>query len=142
MKRMLFFYVMVGLLLSCNSRKENASLFGNKWVLESIDGRTIKLQEATSEVYMILEDGTNSVNGKAGCNRFFGSYMRGDNARLTFSGMGATRMACPDMDIEVQFFKTLDSTKNFLIEGDKLSLKGDKDNVLAVFKKEEKQVDK
>ena len=142
MKRMLFFYVMVGLLLSCNSRKENASLVGNKWVLESIDGRTIKLQEATSEVYMILEDGTNSVNGKAGCNRFFGSYTRGDSARLTFSGMGATRMACPDMDIEVQFFKTLDSTKNFLIEGDKLSLKGDKDNVLAVFKKEATHVDK
>lgn len=142
MKRMLFFYLIMGLLLSCNSRKENASLFGNKWMLESIDGRTIKLQEATSEVYMVLEAEMNSVNGKAGCNRFFGTYTCGDSARLTFSGMGATKMACPDMDIELQFFKALDSTRNFLIEGDKLSLKGENDNVLAVFKKAEKQVDK
>lgn len=54
-------------------------------------------------------------------------------SQLTFSGMGATKMACPDMDIETSFFKVLEDTKSFIIKNDKLTLK-DSNNVIAVFK--------
>lgn len=47
--------------------------------------------------------------------------------------MGATKMACPDMDIETSFFKVLEDTKSFIIKNDKLTLK-DSNNVIAVFK--------
>ena len=56
-----------------------------------------------------------------------------NESQLTFSGMGATKMACPDMDIETSFFKVLEDTKSFIIKNDKLTLK-DSNNVIAVFK--------
>jgi heat shock protein HslJ len=34
------------------------------------------------------------IEGTTGCNRFFGSYVQ-DGAKVTFSGTGATKMACP-----------------------------------------------
>ena len=57
---------------------------------------------------------------------------------MTFSGMGATKMACPDMDIETTFFKVLEDTKSFVIKNNKLTLKDD-NNVIAVFKAEKEK---
>ncbi len=105
-----------------------------------MNGREVKLKEPTSEVFMTLEDG--KVNGKAGCNSFFGSYELGEGNQLDFGPMGATKMACPDMDIEVFFFTMLDSTRIYTIEGNKLSLKDVNEGVLGVFKAEKEQVDK
>ena len=34
------------------------------------------------------------IEGTTGCNRFFGSYVQ-DGSKVTFSGTGATKMACP-----------------------------------------------
>ena len=52
--------------------------------------------------------------------------------------MGATKMACPDMDIETTFFKVLEDTKSFVIKNNKLTLKDD-NNVIAVFKAEKEK---
>ena len=140
MRQIVFCFLAVSLFFSCKPAEKSASLTGTKWVLESMNGREVKLKEPTSEVFMTLEDG--KVNGKAGCNSFFGSYELGEGNQLDFGPMGATKMACPDMDIEVFFFTMLDSTRIYTIEGNKLSLKDVNEGVLGVFKAEEKQVDK
>lgn len=140
MKQIVLCCLAVAALFSCKPAEKPAPLEGTKWVLENMNGREIKLKEPTSEVFMTLQDG--QTNGKAGCNRFFGGYtLPGDN-QLDFGAMGATKMACPDMDIEMFFFTMLDSTRTYAIEGSKLSLKDRDDNVLGVFKAEDKQVDK
>ena len=140
MRQIVFCFLAVSLFLSCKPAEKSASLTGTKWVLESMNGREVKLKEPTSEVFMTLEDG--KVNGKAGCNSFFGSYELGEGNQLDFGPMGATKMACPDMDIEVFFFTMLDSTRIYTIEGNKLSLKDVNEGVLGVFKAEKEQVDK
>ena len=140
MRQIVFYFLAVSLFFSCKPAEKSASLTGTKWVLESMNGREVKLKEPTSEVFMTLEDG--KVNGKAGCNSFFGSYELGEGNQLDFGPMGATKMACPDMDIEVFFFTMLDSTRIYTIEGNKLSLKDVNEGVLGVFKAEKEQVDK
>ena len=140
MRQIVFCFLAVSLFFSCKPAEKSASLTGTKWVLESMNGREVKLKEPTSEVFMTLEDG--KVIGKAGCNSFFGSYELGEGNQLDFGPMGATKMACPDMDIEVFFFTMLDSTRIYTIEGNKLSLKDVNEGVLGVFKAEKEQVDK
>ena len=52
------------------------------------------------------------LNGRAACNRFFGNYeMEGE--KLTFSSMGATRMACPDMSLEEDIVAALEEVRSF-----------------------------
>ena len=93
MRQIVFCFLAVSLFFSCKPAEKSASLTGTKWVLESMNGREVKLKEPTSEVFMTLEDG--KVNGKAGCNSFFGSYELGEGNQLDFGPMGATKMACP-----------------------------------------------
>ena len=132
MKGRFFCCVLAIWMTSCKSAKESVSLTGVKWVAESLNGKEIKFKEGGSEVLITLESSDKKVFGRAGCNRFFGVYEQNES-QLTFSGMGATKMACPDMDIETSFFKVLEDTKSFIIKNDKLTLK-DSNNVIAVFK--------
>ena len=122
MKGIFFCCVLAIWMTSCKSAKESVSLTGVKWVAESLNGKEIKFKEGGSEVFITLESSDKKIFGRAGCNRFFGVYEQNES-QLTFSGMGATKMACPDME----------DTKSFIIKNDKLTLK-DSNNVIAVFK--------
>ena len=104
MKGIFFCCLLTTWMVSCKSAKESVSLTGVKWVAESLNGKEIKFKERGSEVFITLESDNKKVFGRAGCNRFFGTYEQNES-QLTFSGMGATRMACPDMDIETSFFQ-------------------------------------
>ena len=97
---------------SCKSAKESVSLTGVKWVAESLNGKEIKFKEGGSEVFITLESSDKKVFGRAGCNRFFGVYEQNES-QLTFSGMGATKMACPDMEVEGRVLKALNSVQSF-----------------------------
>ncbi len=132
MKGVFFCCILTMWMVSCKTAKESVSLTGVKWVAESLNGKEVKFKEGMSEVFITLEAKDKKVFGRAGCNRFFGAYELNE-AQLSFSGMGATKMACPDMDIETTFFKVLEDTKSFVIKNDKLMLKDD-NNVIAVFK--------
>ena len=99
-------------MVSCKSAKESVSLTGVKWVAESLNGKEIKFKERGSEVFITLESDNKKVFGRAGCNRFFGTYEQNES-QLTFSGMGATRMACPDMETEGKILKALNEVKSF-----------------------------
>ena len=75
------------------------------------------------------------LSGVGGCNRFFGNYEM-ESSRLKFSPMGATRMACPDLQTETEFFQMLDGVDGYSIKDNKLSFLS-KNKVVAVFKKAE-----
>jgi heat shock protein HslJ len=83
--------------------------------------------------HILLDPAQKQATGFAGCNNFFGSYEL-DGSSLTFGPMGATRMACPDLEtgLEMSVFEALESTRNWKkSDGDLLLL--DEDAVLARF---------
>lgn len=134
MKKILFLICFTPLLMavSCHSSKNMVKLSDTKWVLETLDGNEVKMKEQRNEIFIQFNEVEKRVNGMAGCNRFFGSYEM-DGSKLKFSHMGATKMACPDMDVESAFFKLLEETDSFSIKDHQLTLL-QKGKVLAVFK--------
>ena len=115
--------------VGCNSSKNMAKLSGVKWVLQTLNDKELSLTDPNSD------EAERRVNGRGGCNRFFGNYEM-ESSRLKFSPMGATRMACPDLQTETEFFQMLDGVDGYSIKDNKLSFLS-KNKVVAVFKKAE-----
>lgn len=135
MKSLLLLLCLALFSVGCNSSKKMAKLDGVKWELKTLNDKEIKLTDSNSEIYIQFNEAEKKVNGRGGCNRFFGNYeMDGD--KLKFSPLGATRMACPDLQLETEFFKALETVDTYSIKDGVLSLKS-KDKVVAVFNKAE-----
>jgi len=66
------------------------------------------------------------MNGFAGCNSFFGTYVASDMTIET-GQIGSTRMACPDdiMAAEQEFLAALQSATSYRIVADKLILESE-----------------
>ena len=89
------------------------ALAGTTWIMASAGKRPPSVSFA--------EDG--KVGGFGGCNRFFGGYTQQGEA-LSFSPLGATRMACPGgvMKLEQEFFAMLGNVRAARIEASELVL--------------------
>ena len=106
------------------------------WGLQSIRTKKITFAENARIAYIQFNPEAKSVAGCAGCNRFFGSYEEPKAGKLIFSGMGATKMACPDheMEIEDMFLSNLGKVNSYRISGERLELMHN-DNVIMTFEK-------
>jgi len=82
-----------------------ADLRGPEWVLADL-GRDQPVADGV-EITLSFED--DRAAGTGGCNRYFGTVNSERPGKLRFSGMGATRMACPEpaMDLEQRYLSTL-----------------------------------
>lgn len=63
------------------------------------------------------------LDGNGGCNRFFGSYTI-QGTVIDIGAIGATRMACPEpqMELEADFFLALETVEKFEVRGNRLLL--------------------
>lgn len=116
----------------CKSSKEPAKVNDIKWVLKTLNGKDVVLSDPKGEIFMLFDDVEKRVNGSAACNRFFGDYEMTDT-KLTFSPMGATRMACPnDSDWEREFFQMLETVEGYTMKDNVFSFIS-KGNTVATF---------
>jgi len=94
-------------------------LAATAWQAEEIEGTGV-LDRAPST---IVFDAGQKIAGRAGCNRYFGSFEQSGDA-VTIKPTGSTRMACaPDvMDQEGKFLSALEAVTTARREGDKLLL--------------------
>lgn len=65
-----------------------------------------------------------SISGTGGCNRLIGKFTASDDGTIGFDSVGSTQMACEEaaMVQEAAFIAALESTSNYLVEGDTLQL--------------------
>ncbi|WP_251977647.1 META domain-containing protein [Salinicola avicenniae] len=97
-------------------------LVGTYWKLTSLDGEPVTVLDQRREAHLVLAaDGR--VHGSTGCNRFAGRYRR-EGARVSFSSLAATRMACPDdaMRQERAWLEALEQTQSVSQQGQRLRL--------------------
>ena len=104
-----------------------------RWLLRTLEGEELELLPET-DVPFIEFDNEEAFSGHAGCNRFFGGYTV-DGQMLKMTGIGSTRMMCPEMETEQRFLKVLDDTDSFKLKRTLLYLLA-KDSILAVFEAE------
>jgi len=127
------------LLVSCMKQAtpppgaQTAGIEGIQWYLTEVSGSPVSPMADDKRPHILLDPAENQVRGFAGCNHFFGSYEL-DGSSLTFGPMGATRMACPDLEtgLETSVFDALESTREWR-QADAELLLLDEDAVLARF---------
>ena len=130
------------LLVACMKQKapspgaENTGIEGIQWYLTEVGGSPVSPTADDKQPHMLLDPSQKQATGFAGCNHFFGSYEL-DGSSLTFGPMGATRMACPDLEtgLETSVFEALENTRKWKQSGGALLLL-DGDEVLARFSQE------
>jgi heat shock protein HslJ len=115
---------------------QTAGIEGIQWYLTEVGGSQVSPLAGDKQPHILLAPARKQATGFAGCNHFFGSYEL-DGSSLTFGPMGATRMACPDLEtgLETSVFDALERTRKWNIEGGDLLLL-EADAVLARFSQE------
>ena len=102
-----------------------ADLEGRDWVLLEL-GRERPLPE---DVEISLKFQDDRVSGSSGCNSYFAGVVAPTPGELTFNGMGATRMACPEpvMDLERRYLRVLAGASSYTFLAGRLALNCDTD---------------
>ena len=128
---------------SSESNSENGnttevqSIENTKWIITTLEGKDMSNKETNGQdIYFTLNSQDKRVNGFSGCNTFMGTYTLEEGNRITFSQMGATKMACPDSDINEQdILNIFNTADNYTITNGKLALNKAKRAPMAEFKK-------
>ena len=110
-----------------------ATLASHEWLLERIDvgdwSQETDILERRPTLRFVKELGDESTGsgrlyGDAGCNRMFGSYVRGADGSLRISGLAATRRACrdPEASLEARVMSSLGAARAVSIAEDALTI--------------------
>lgn len=110
-----------------------------RWQLVELNGRGIEPPNDRDGVHFELDSTESRVTGNASCNRFFGTYelMAGDRIRFG-TDIGATRMACPELEQEREFLEMLGQVDAYSLGEEGLSLIGPGAAPLARFRETER----
>ena len=92
------------------------------WQLTHMRGSKVTYN-GSDPVTMQFNPESGTVNGFAGCNRYFGNYTSkiadtpesGTQGEITFNGVGATKMMCPEpeMRIEDKFLPLIEKSTRY-----------------------------
>jgi heat shock protein HslJ len=88
------------------------------WVLQSLDGGVVAV-----EVTLDLAD-PERVTGQAPCNRYFAGRS-GTPPAFRLEAIGATKMACPELALEAEYFSALAEVTAIEETEDRLVLRGE-----------------
>jgi len=76
-----------------------------------------------------------TINGKGGCNLFFGVYKADNKGTITVEPQGMTKMMCPDAEFEDQYIKALGQVNEFEFDKDYLELENEPLDIVLVYRK-------
>lgn len=113
------------------------------WQLQTLEGKDYSnFKNQGREIGFTLNKEGNKINGYSGCNNFFGTYKMEAGNRISFSSLGATKMACPDVAFnENEFLEIFGLADNYTLSGNTLSLNVGRRAPLAIFRKVEKSTE-
>lgn len=114
-------------------QKSAHQLFGTKWKLISLNGSPITESEPIEAPWIQLDSTENRINGLGGCNHFFGELTH-TGSEIGFSNVGATKMACPNLEMESTFFQMLENTRRYAFnQAMQLEFSDVNNQVLGIF---------
>ena len=127
MKKLALLLIISVTMFSCDALKPvgKVSTDENKlvtnWILQNDENVEYGLNSEPLSINFSKESNENKISGFAGCNRFFGSYSAFDG-KLMIDNVGATKMACPQLDAENQYLSLLRKANRYEIKGNNLYL--------------------
>jgi heat shock protein HslJ len=118
-------------LLITSTVVSNSDLRNKKWLLTQLNSKTI--EGDANSYYIKFDSKEDQFSAKAGCNTLFGSFQLGENTKIAFSNVGATKMYCMNMEVENQFIQLLEKTTQIKINQQVLIFLSDNSKALASF---------
>lgn len=97
-------------------------ILDTRWKLVELMGKPVQPNSSGKFPFLLLSSANTRFSGYGGCNTAGGAFELKTGNRLRFTGMASTLMACPDMNLEQEFFQVLAMTDNFTCDGQILSL--------------------
>lgn len=91
------------------------------WTLVELMGKPVSDTPERKEMYLILHKDQNRVEGNGGCNAFSGTYILKNN-EISFGPVVSTKVFCPALQYENEFFKALSTANHYYLKNDTLSL--------------------
>ena len=106
---------------SCGSTKSAATLtdISGEWDIVEVRGVAVAPIAGQAQPFIGFDTDNGRVSGNAGCNRIAGSFkLEAAPGTIDLSGLGTTRMMCPDMANEKNVLAALAQVKEFKKLGD------------------------
>ncbi|MBO9154181.1 META domain-containing protein [Chitinophaga sp. GCM10012297] len=118
---------------SRSSGTNNEADLYKTWRLVEVNGETIDTTGIPKPLEFTFEQADSQFSGSAGCNRIFGKFTLTAPDNISFPGLAATRMACPDMSVEQKFLEASNKVNKWAIRQGMLVL-SQNENALLRFK--------
>lgn len=106
---------------SCRSVEKALPLssISGEWTIIEINGAKVVTGENGIVPFIVFDTKTGRISGNSGCNRMMGSFdLNAEAGSLLISGMGSTRMMCPDMTTERNVLNALKQVKSYRKAGE------------------------
>ncbi|MGC4235516.1 MAG: META domain-containing protein [Niabella sp.] len=114
------------------TQETTPDLYGQEWSLVELNSKAITVDTTfQKKPHLIFEKDSSRAVGNGGCNSFSANFELKENDGIELSHAVATQMACPNMDIEQQFFEILTKVKGYQIDGNSLTLYNENKEALA-----------
>ena len=109
------------------------SIIGIKWKLVELMGNTVNIKSVHGKEPFLQLNADGRMAAYAGCNSMMGGYELKEGNRISFSNIGATMMACENMEVEKIFSEILSKTDSYEVKGNSLRLNRSTMASLAIF---------
>ena len=121
-------------LASCSSDSfPSKNWYGKHLTVVEMMGTPVQTSGTTTDAHLIFNSENGIINGSGGCNRIFGDYRLDKKKSIRFSEVGATRMACQNMNFETRFLDLLDQVRYYDFEGNVMLLQnGRRETILKL----------
>ena len=104
------------ILVKGSAIKGSFPLAETKWGLVELNGKAV--EETNRRDYFInMDSKSGTFKAFVGCNRISGNYFMKSANKLGFTNIILTKKACENMNVERNFFNSLQKTDNYMIEG-------------------------
>ncbi len=113
-------------------QKDTTGLFGTTWNLATLDGRAVEMgkRQPTLDFAML----TNRLSGNGGCNRYRTEFTVVADGHIDIAPPAATKMACPELETEQEFFEALMGAISYEFIDGTLLLRDAEEAEVATFK--------
>lgn len=145
MKKTLTFVLagaLAGILFSgccnCKKTKSHYQFEETVWKMTQFEGKKVKQDDGYTIAFM--NDGR--INGKGACNTFFGPWNHSNRENgIKIGHVASTLMAClNDNGMESRYFQALEKAVKYRVEGDRMYLYDQNDQIIGVFEATNKKV--
>lgn len=119
---------------SCSSDSfPSKKWYGKHLTLVEMTGTPVQTSGSPNDAHLIFNSENGLINGSGGCNRIFGEYSLDKKKAIRFSEIGATRMACQNMNFENRFLDVLDQVRYYDFEDNTMLLQnGRRETILKL----------